>query len=116
MVNLFSRIRSKKYVLLVKKLEIRYGQRNLELVFDLSQLKNGHQRPKESLQEFENDIAQLTSLAYPCSPENVKEAFINFNLLTEALTSTLEIEAVKQDGRVQHGRVMEAQHPTEESI
>ena len=106
------------YDLLVKHLELRYGQTHLEHVYH-SQLKNRNQRANESLQEFEADVARLVRLAYPATPENVMErlavqAFLDGlrdhemrqalilarpNKLVDALARALEFEAAKQSSR-----------------
>lgn len=50
--------------LLVKDLEMKYGQTHIERVHH-TQLKNRCQKPNESLREFKADVARLARLAYP---------------------------------------------------
>lgn len=102
------------YNVLVKRLELRYGQTQLEHVYH-SQLKNRIQKQNESLQEFEADVDRLARLAYPATPDNVLErlaiqAFLDGlrdheirqalilarpDKLVDALARALEIEAAK---------------------
>ncbi|KAJ8982074.1 hypothetical protein NQ317_015586 [Molorchus minor] len=56
------------YKQLIKHLEMRYGQTNLEYVYH-SQLKNRYQKNPE----FQLDISRLVRLAYPATPEAVIE-------------------------------------------
>jgi hypothetical protein len=106
------------YDVLVKHLELRFGQTHLEHVYH-SQLKNRSQRPNESLQEFEADVARLVRLAYPATPDNIMErlavqAFLDGlrdhetrqalilarpDKLVDALARALEFEAAKQSSR-----------------
>ncbi|KAJ8978676.1 hypothetical protein NQ317_019112, partial [Molorchus minor] len=103
------------YEQLIKHLEMRYGQTNLEHVYH-SQLKNRYQKPSETLKEFQVDISRLVRLAYPATPEAVMErlavqAFLDGlrdgetrqalilarpTNLVDALTRALEFEAAKQ--------------------
>ncbi|KAJ8975990.1 hypothetical protein NQ317_016236 [Molorchus minor] len=103
------------YEQLIKHLEMRYGQTNLEYVYH-SQLKNRYQKPSETLKEFQVDISRLVRLAYPATPEAVMErlavqAFLDGlrdgetrqalilarpTNLVDALTRALEFEAAKQ--------------------
>ncbi|KAJ8981425.1 hypothetical protein NQ317_015627 [Molorchus minor] len=103
------------YDQLIKHLEMRYGQTNLEHVYH-SQLKNRYQKPSETLKEFQVDISRLVRLAYPATPEAVMErlavqAFLDGlrdgetrqalilarpTNLVDALTRALEFEAAKQ--------------------
>ncbi|KAJ8955655.1 hypothetical protein NQ317_004479 [Molorchus minor] len=103
------------YEQLIKHLEMRYGQTNLEHVYH-SQLKNRYQKPSETLREFQVDISRLVRLAYPATPEAVMErlavqAFLDGlrdgetrqalilarpTNLVDALTRALEFEAAKQ--------------------
>ncbi|KAJ8979623.1 hypothetical protein NQ317_015190 [Molorchus minor] len=102
------------YEQLIKHLEMRYGQTNLEHVYH-SQLKNRYQKPSETLKEFQVDISRLVRLAYPATPEAVMErlavqAFLDGlrdgetrqalilarpTNLVDALTRALEFEAAK---------------------
>ncbi|KAJ8974844.1 hypothetical protein NQ317_016636 [Molorchus minor] len=108
------------YEQLIKHLEMRYGQTNLEHVYH-SQLKNRYQKPSETLKEFQVDISRLVRLAYPATPEAVMErlavqAFLDGlrdgetrqalilarpTNLVDALTRALEFEAAKQCARGQ---------------
>jgi hypothetical protein len=119
--NILQKLNSQEqedYNVLVKHLELRYGQTHLEHVYH-SQLKSRIQKSNESLQEFEADVARLVRLAYPATPENVIErlavqAFLDGlrdhemrqalilarpNKLVDALARALEFEAAKQSSR-----------------
>ncbi|KAJ8961019.1 hypothetical protein NQ317_009071 [Molorchus minor] len=61
------------YEQLIKHLEMRYGQTNLEHVYHSQLLKNRYQKPSETLKEFQVDISRLVRLAYPATPEAVME-------------------------------------------
>ncbi|KAJ8943214.1 hypothetical protein NQ318_016727 [Aromia moschata] len=120
------------YHLLVRHLEMRYGQSHLEHVYH-SQLKNRYQKSNESLQEFEADIAWLVRLAYSSTPENVMErlavqAFLDGlrdtetrqaltlarpSKLVDALARALEFEAAKQSCR-SHAKVCKMEEDVEE--
>ena len=114
---------------LISRLEMRFGHRHMEQVYR-SQLKNRIQKPNESLQEFETDIARLVRSAYPSVDGEVYESLAveKFSdglrepetqqaiklarpkTLGDALTQALEFEAVRQSVR-SHVRVraMEAE-------
>jgi len=103
---------------LVKRLEMRFGHRHMDQLYR-SQLRNRTQRPNESLQEFEADIARLVRSAYPSVSDDVYESlavdkFLDGlrdpetqqavklarpKTLSDALTQALEFEAVKQSVR-----------------
>ncbi|XP_045540069.1 uncharacterized protein LOC123722408 [Papilio machaon] len=118
------------YNVLVKHLELRFGQSHLEHVYH-SQLKNRVQKQNETLQEFEADVVRLARLAYPATPENVMErlaiqAFLDGlrdqetrralilarpEKLVDALARALEFEAAKDTCRgLVRVRMMENSH------
>lgn len=108
------------YEELIKRLEMRFGHRHMEQVYR-SQLRGRYQKPNETLQEFEADVARLVRSAYPTVPDEVCESlsidkFLDGlresetqqavklarpKTLSEALTQALEFEAVKQSIRGQ---------------
>jgi hypothetical protein len=108
------------YKELVSRLEMRFGHRHMDQLYR-SQLRNRSQRPSESLQEFEADIARLVRNAYPSVPDDVYESlsvdkFLDGlrdpeteqavklarpKTLSDALTQALEFEAVRQSVRGQ---------------
>ena len=108
------------YELLVKQLDMRYGNAHLQQVYQ-AQLNNRNQESKETLQEFEADISRLVHLAFPDAPENMIQAlaiqrFIqgmrdseiqqalriaHTKTLSDALSIALEHEAAKQASRNQ---------------
>lgn len=102
---------------------MRFGHRHMEQLYR-SQLRNRSQKPSESLQEFEADIARLVRNAYPSVTDDVYESlavdkFLDGlrepetqqavklarpKTLSDALTQAMEFEAVKQSVR-SHARV-----------
>jgi hypothetical protein len=111
------------YGYLVSQLDMRYGNKHLKQVHQV-ELRNKQQKPKETLQEYEADIARLVRLAYPDGPESFLEqwavdVFISGlrdienqqamrlsrpKTLNEALAYALEFETARQASR-SHGRV-----------
>lgn len=121
------------YEQLTQRLEMRFGHRHMEHIYR-SQLKNRFQKPNETLQEFEADIIRLVRGAYPTVTDDVYESlaidrFLDGlresetqqavklarpKTLSEALTQTLEFEAVKQSVKSQ-ARVRALETAGEES-
>jgi hypothetical protein len=121
---------------LLRRMEMRFGHQHMDQLYR-SQLKNRIQKPNESLQEFESDIAHLVRKAYPSVDDGVYEtlAIERFldglwepetqqaiklarpQTLSEALTQALEFEAVQQSVKG-HARVRaaEAEDRSDESL
>ncbi|KAJ8982091.1 hypothetical protein NQ317_010949 [Molorchus minor] len=105
----------KNYEDLVLQLEMRFGDKHLQQVYQ-AQLKGRNQRINENLQQYEADIARLVYLAYPTAPRDFIEqlavqVFIDgirdcetqqalrlarCKKLNEVLAYALEFEAAKQ--------------------
>lgn len=105
---------------LVRRLEMRFGHRHMDQLYR-SQLRNRSQKPNESLQEFEADVARLVRHAYPSVSDDVSESlavdrFLDGlrdpetqqavklarpKTLSDALTQAMEFEAVRQSVRGQ---------------
>ncbi|KAJ8971962.1 hypothetical protein NQ317_006004 [Molorchus minor] len=89
------------YEQLIKHLEMRYGQTNLEYVYH-SQLKNRYQKPSETLKEFQLDISRASSSTgffwTDFGMGETRQALIlaRPTNLVDALTRALEFEAAKQ--------------------
>ncbi|KAJ8980860.1 hypothetical protein NQ317_008919 [Molorchus minor] len=98
------------YEQLIKHLEMRYGQTNLEYVYH-SQLKNRYQKPSETLKEFQVDISRLVRTPEAVMERLAVQAFLDGlregetrqalilarpTNLVDALTRALEFEAAKQ--------------------
>ncbi|KAJ8961340.1 hypothetical protein NQ317_005944 [Molorchus minor] len=62
----------KNYEDLVLQLEMRFGDKHLQQVYQ-AQLKGRNQRINENLQQYEADIARLVYLAYPTAPRDFIE-------------------------------------------
>ncbi|KAJ8915438.1 hypothetical protein NQ315_003199 [Exocentrus adspersus] len=100
-------------------LEKKYGDAHLQHVYQ-AQLRNRKQRFEETLQQYEADVSRMVNLAYPAAPAEVIEqlsvsSFVNglrdpeisqlvrltrHKAISEAVTYTLEIKAVKEAYRV----------------
>ena len=122
---------------LVKRLEMRFGHKHMNQLYR-SQLKNRSQKPNETLQEYEADIARLVRQAYPAATDEISESLAVDRFLDglrdpetqqavklsrpatlgDALAQALEFEAVKQSVRGQaRARVMGAEsEPTAPGI
>ena len=82
------------YGLLVKHLELRYGQTHLEYVYHC-QLKNRNQGSNESLEQFWADVVRLICLAYPAMPEDIKEMILaRLEKLVDALARTKDCQGI----------------------
>ncbi|KAJ8974590.1 hypothetical protein NQ317_004480 [Molorchus minor] len=120
----------KNYEDLVLHLEMRFGDKNLQVY--QAQLKGRNQRMTENLQQYEADIACLVYLAYPTAPQDFIEQFSSASLhgirdcetqyalrlarcknLNEVLAYTLEFEATKQASRG-HTRIRQIRTKTPE--
>jgi Zinc knuckle len=103
------------YQALVKHLDMRYGDRHLQHVYQV-QLKARFQNTGETVQQFESDVARLVRQAYPTAPDDflqqlAVQSFIDglrdcetqqalrlarHKELGEVLAHALEFEAAKQ--------------------
>ncbi|KAJ8975434.1 hypothetical protein NQ317_000170 [Molorchus minor] len=122
----------KSYEELVLQLEMRFGDKHLQQVYQ-AQLKGRNQRINENLQQYEADIARLVYLAYPTAPRDFIEqlavqVFIDgirdcetqqalrlarCKKLNEVLAYALEFEAAKQASRG-HTRIRQIRTRTPE--
>ncbi|KAJ8950893.1 hypothetical protein NQ317_010399 [Molorchus minor] len=122
----------KNYEDLVLQLEMRFGDKHLQQVYQ-AQLKGRNQRINENLQQYEADIARLVYLAYPTAPRDFIEqlavqVFIDgirdcetqqalrlarCKKLNEVLAYALEFEAAKQASRG-HTRIRQIRTRTPE--
>ncbi|KAJ8968548.1 hypothetical protein NQ317_006986 [Molorchus minor] len=122
----------KNYEELVLQLEMRFGDKHLQQVYQ-AQLKGRNQRINENLQQYEADIARLVYLAYPTAPRDFIEqlavqVFIDgirdcetqqalrlarCKKLNEVLAYALEFEAAKQASRG-HTRIRQIRTRTPE--
>ena len=123
------------YATLTERLEMRYGNRHLQQVYQ-AQLKNKQQRPSETLQQYESEIVRLVRLAYPTAPKDfldrlMVQTFIdgirdieiqqtlrlgNPKKIEDALARALEFEAAKQASR-SHLRVRQTRiYPGKDEI
>ncbi|KAJ8976282.1 hypothetical protein NQ317_001921 [Molorchus minor] len=122
----------KNYEELVLQLEMRFGDKHLQQVYQ-AQLKGRNQRINENLQQYEADIARLVYLAYPTAPRDFIEqlavqVFIDgirdcetqqalrlarCKKLNEVLAYALEFEAAKQASRG-HTRIRQIRARTPE--
>jgi len=62
----------KNYEDLIQHLEMRFGNKHLEQVYE-AQLSSRTQRSQETLQQYEAGIARLVYLAYPTASQDVRE-------------------------------------------
>lgn len=92
---------SEDYEQLVRQLEMRYGQTNLEHVYH-SQLKNRYQKSNETLKEFQGDIARLVPLVYPATPERIME-----RLVVQAFLGGLQDSETRQALIFQAGKLVD---------
>ncbi len=117
----------KNFKLLVNSLEMRFGDKHLEQVYEI-QLKGRTQKFNETLQQFQNDIARLVKLAYSSASSEIIErlgvqSFIDGlrdsetqlalrmaknDTLADALTHALQFETAKQASK-SNCKVREAQ-------
>ncbi|KAJ8984469.1 hypothetical protein NQ317_006129 [Molorchus minor] len=122
----------KNYEDLVLQLEMRFGDKHLQQVYQ-AQFKGRNQRINENLQQYEADIARLVYLAYPTAPRDFIEqlavqVFIDgirdcktqqalrlarCKKLNEVLSYALEFEAAKQASRG-HTRIRQIRTRTPE--
>ncbi|KAJ8980943.1 hypothetical protein NQ317_000266 [Molorchus minor] len=115
----------KNYEDLVLQLEMRFGEKHLQQVYQ-AQLKGRNQRMNESLQQYEADIARLVYLAYPTASRDFIEQLAvqdcetqqalrlaRCKKLNEVLAHALEFEADKQASRG-HSRIRQIRTRTPE--